>query len=315
MRAIARSSIKNGPEKTFEILNNFRGNRDLIARLGEEGTDIDTYQSGIHRTYHISTDGKAKERAEEQLNNELDAIYQRLALVVDDEVISTFKAIEEEEQLDVIGKFVGNCEFQYEDLREELKGHIQKARSLKGRLPHIENQEYSADVDFYVSTDPLESLHCGQYFGSCLSLSKQTGATNGWAAVVQTMNANMNVIYANSDGKYIGRNRTVLTDEGIMCTKFYQKGSLPLVDSWFDYLSEYADACGQDVLLPDTFVKDSIKSRLDEMVEEGSARYVTEMTVSFDTPVLPKFYGDGLDLKERDGRYTATFDGYVLEGA
>lgn len=313
LRAIARSTIRNGPDKTFDILNNFKGNRELIRGMREDDIDIDTYQHGISKTYHISTDGNAIQRVQEQLNGEIDTIYQRLALVVDEEVISTFKELDDDMQLDMIDKFVGNNEFPVDDLREEIQGHIQKARSLKGRLPYIENQEFSADVEFYVSTDPMEALHCGQYFGSCLSLSKECGATNSWAAVVQTMNANMNVIYAKSDGNYIGRNRTVLTDEGILCTKFYHKGSLPLVDSWFDYLTEYARACEQDVLLPDTFVKESMKDRLEEMVRDGSARRA-DINVSFDTPVLEDFYKDGLNIEREDGRYVASFSGYVLEG-
>jgi hypothetical protein len=137
----------------------------------------------------------------------------------------------------------------------------------------------------------------GQYFGSCLSLAKNHGGCNGWAAVVQTMDANKNVIYAkNADGKYVGRNRTALTDRGILCTRFYQNGNMNLNDAWIDYLSEFATHTGQEVMIPLTFATPSMASILEKKLAEGKVSK-ERRAPEIDSGYYSAFYGDGLGVK------------------
>lgn len=314
LRQIAKNFILYGPEETFEMINDMEGNRELIKNFQACGINIDAYQKGISRTYHLSTDGKAKQRAEEKLQGEVADVYNRLETVAKPDDIERIKSFDLNEQLAIIERLVGRASIE-DELREEIQGHIQKARSLKGTFARIEKNEFSTDVEFYVSTDPIESLHCGQYFDSCLSLAKEVGGTSSWGAVVQTVNSNMNVLYARTkDGDYLGRNRTVLSDSGILCTRFYNNSQLPLDMAWLDYLSAYAKHTSQDILIPDTYVRTGMRQGLDEMIEKGTAHFVKGKTVSFEGPVFKNFHGDHLDVKEEYNLLKTDFTGYCILG-
>ncbi|MFP4112362.1 MAG: hypothetical protein ACLFPQ_03200 [Candidatus Woesearchaeota archaeon] len=61
------------------------------------------------------------------------------------------------------------------EIKKEIQGHIHTIKSLSGKRKN----NIDEIVEFYVSTDPFEALHMGEYFSSCLSLVKQYGGMNG----------------------------------------------------------------------------------------------------------------------------------------
>ncbi len=328
---IASTYLQTGAEATFKAIRELEPNKKLRTQLDREGIDVEAYKTGVSRTYHVATDENSLNRVRERINAEVDQVWDRLKLLytpkeegnkeLDKETLAKQNQLKEQveelkqgslrEQLDKAEKFVGAYEFDDESkpLKLEVKGHIQTARSLTGTL-----KEMDADATFYVSKDPLESLHMGQYFGSCLSLSKNHSGCNGWASVVQTMDANKNVIYAKTeDGKYVGRNRTALTDRGVLCTRFYQNGDMNLNNAWLSYFGDFADNVGQDVMIPTTFTPTSMSSILEKMVAEGRASKESR-TVSIAPAYYTAFYGDGLiTRKTEDGTIQVDAEVYVLK--
>lgn len=327
---IASTYLQTGAEATFNAIRELEPNKKLRDQLRRKGIDVEAYKTGVSRTYHVATDEDSLNRVRERINAEVDQVWDRLKLLytpkeednkqLDEETLAKQNQLKEQveelkqgslrEQLDKAEKFVGAYEFDDEakPLKLEVKGHIQTARSLTGTL-----KEMDADATFYVSKDPLESLHMGQYFGSCLSLSKNHGGCNGWASVVQTMDANKNVIYARTeDGKYVGRNRTALTDRGVLCTRFYQNGDMNLNNAWLSYFGDFADNVGQDVMIPTTFTPTSMSSILEKMVAEGKASKESR-TVSIAPAYYSAFYGDGLTTrKTEDGSIQVDAEVYVI---
>ncbi len=252
LRLVASTYVQEGPARAFEAIRELEPNKKLRKKFIQQGINTDAYEAGIKRQYHVSTNGQELERIKERIKSEMGQIYDRVSqLEIEEEALKELQQGSLREQLEAVEKFLGQYEFtkENESLKPEIKGHIQTVRSINGRFKEAED-----DVNFYVSTDPLEALHMGQYFNSCLSLVKNHGGVNAWAAVVQVMDSNKNVIYARgSDGKYLGRNRTALTDQGVLCTRFYQNGNLYLDEAWVDYLSQFADEVRQDVMVPTTF--------------------------------------------------------------
>ena len=304
--------LREGSEKAFEAVRCLEQNRGIRAKFEQKGVNVDAYERGINRQYHLRTNGSELERIKERIQSEVEQIFDRVGqLNVEEEQVTALQQGSLREQLDAVEKVIGSYEFNDENkgFKLEIKGHIQTARSINGT---VKEMEY--DVDFYVSTDPLEALHMGQYFGSCLSLSKNHGGINGWASVVQVMDSNKNVIYARtSDGKHIGRNRTALTDQGVLCTRFYQNGNLYLDDAWVDYLSHFADGVRQDVMIPAIFATSGMKSKLEQMMIEGKVAK-EQRTVQIDPAYFSAFHGDGISTaKSEDGRIKVDGDMYIIK--
>ncbi len=312
LRLIMSTYLREGSERAFEAIRELEHNKKVRAVFEQKGVNVDAYEHGIKRQYHAKTNGNELERIKERIRSEVEQIYDRVGqLEIEEEQLTALQQGDLREQLDAVEKFIGSYEFDEENkgLKLEIKGHIQTVRSINGTVKEVED-----DVDFYVSTDPLEALHMGQYFGSCLSLSKNHGGINGWASVVQVMDSNKNVIYARgSDGKYLGRNRTALTDQGVLCTRFYQNGNLYLDEAWVDYLSQFADEVRQDVMVPTTFAQSGMSKKLTEMIEEG--RVVKEQrTVHIEPAYFSAFYGDGISTaKLEDGRIKVDGEMYVIK--
>src|SRR3989344_785254 len=304
--------LREGSEKAFEAVRCLEQNRGIRAKFEQKGVNVDAYERGINRQYHLRTNGSELERIKERIQSEVEQIFDRVGqLNVEEEQVTALQQGSLREQLDAVEKVIGSYEFNDENkgFKLEIKGHIQTARSINGTVKEMED-----DVDFYVSTNPLEALHMGQYFGSCLSLSKNHGGINGWASVVQVMDSNKNVIYARtSDGKHIGRNRTALTDQGVLCTRFYQNGNLYLDDAWVDYLSHFADGVRQDVMIPAIFATLGMKSKLEQMMIEGKVAK-EQRTVQIDPAYFSAFHGDGISTaKSEDGRIKVDGDMYIIK--
>ncbi|MDP4039419.1 MAG: hypothetical protein Q8P57_02465 [Candidatus Pacearchaeota archaeon] len=322
LEMIASSYLQHGPQETFQAIRDLEPNRKVRKTLEKRGVNIEAFEKGMEKTYHVSTDEGSLARIRERIDAEVGQVWDRLKLLytsneneTDEEVLKKKEElrlqVEElrqgslREQLDNVEKLVGQYEFddKTKALKPEIKGHIQTARSMTGSIKEME-----ADARFYVSQDPFEALHQGQYFRSCLSLAKNHGGTNGWASVVQTMDSNKNVIYARAkDGRYLGRNRTALTDQGVLCTQFYQNGDMNLNNAWVDYLGEFANHTGQDVMIPTTFAPGSMASLL-----EGKATR-EQRSVRIEPAYFSAFYGDGVPTRKlEDGAIRVDTEVYVL---
>ncbi len=330
LKLITSTYLQEGAQATFEKIREIEENKHLRTKLKREGIDIDAFERGISRTYHVATDENSLNRVRERINSEVEQVWDRLGQLykqdenneeIDEEELEKQNQLKEKleelkkgslrDQLDNAENFISDYEFDDDTkpLKLEVKGHIQTARSLTGTL-----KEMNTDATFYVSNDPLESLHMGQYFGSCLSLSKNHGGANGWASVVQTMDSNKNVIYARTqDGKYVGRNRTALTDNGILCTRFYQNGDMNLNNSWVDYLQGFADSVKQDVMIPTLFTQNSMSNILEKMLAEGEVSKENR-SVNIAPAFYSAFYGDGLAVrKTEDGSIQVDAEVYVIK--
>jgi len=190
---------------------------------------------------------------------------------------------------------------------DEIQGHINNIKSINGRIKHEESA-----VSFYVSQDPFEILQMGTYFGSCLSFGKDS-SVKSHVSVYHVMNANQSVIYAKAEnGKYVGRNRIALTDSGILCTRFYQNGNLSLDGAWIDYLSSYGNHAKQDILIPTNFLKGIMKQELNKHVEDGKIE-IKEMEVNIEPGYFSNFFGDGISVRNRDGKLWMKSDMCVLK--
>jgi hypothetical protein len=327
LRFIAAAYLREGPKKTFNAIRRLKPNKRLRKRLRREGVDIDAYETGIRREYHVKTDETVVDRILNRIRSELTQISDRMSELgitykpeenEDEEIEQLFqeKKLQDlkdpvNQKLKKLEKLVNEHKFTEENkhLKKDIKGHIQTARSISGRVYEMER-----DVRFYVSQDPLEALHMGEYFGTCISLVKGHNGINGWSSVTNVMNSNRNVIYARGvDGNYYGRNRTALTDQGILCTKFHRIGEMNMDQAWIDYLTGFADETGQDVMIPADFASDHMPKILEKMEE----RVVQEKRTLFIEPAYySAFYGDGLYvLKEKDGRARVEVDVYVIKHA
>ena len=109
---------------------------------------------------------------------------------------------------------------------------------------------------------------------------------------------NKNVIYARAkDGRYLGRNRTALTDQGVLCTRFYENGDMNLNDAWVDYLEAFANNAGQNVMIPTIFTPVSMRKVFEEKMGEG--RITKEQrSVRIEPAYFDAFYGDSLRTKK-----------------
>ncbi len=312
LKLITSAYLEKGADGARAAISGLDGNKSLEKRLKKQGIDIHAFKTGIKQTYELATDEGSLQRSKEKIDAEVDQIFNRLKqLELEEDELNSLKEGSLREQLDSVEKFLGTYKFtkKTKPLKLEIKGHIQTARSITGTL-----KEMKADTLFYVSQDPIESLHMGQYFDSCLSLSKTYGGCNGWASVVQTVDLNKNVIYAKTeDGKYVGRNRTALTDKGILCTRFYQNGNMNLNNAWVDYLGNFANHTKQDVMIPTTFTPQSMSSLLENMVSQGKATKEIR-SVQIEPAHFNAFYGDGLTTKKTLlGKIEVNAEVYVLK--
>ncbi|MFP4400862.1 MAG: hypothetical protein ACLFPQ_03205 [Candidatus Woesearchaeota archaeon] len=123
------------------------------------------------------------------------------------------------------------------------------------------------------------------------------------------MDSNKNVIYAkDSQGNYIGRNRTVLTDKGFLCTRFYNNGSdYDLGISWLDYLIQFGQKVNADIIIPKIFTNPSIDNQLRKN-NISSQKIQAEIQPSY----FNLFYGDGLDVSKNDNTLTVSTDAYII---
>jgi len=249
LKLIATNYLTQGPEKTFNLIRRLHPNKELRKDYKRKGIDIDAYETGITKTYHLKTDANSLKRKIERVNHEIDMAALRMSeagISLEEIYFDGFDQLNTEEKLKALEKVVNEHEFKKQPLKQEIRGHIQTARSITG-----ETYEMERDAEFYVCKDPLHTLHMGEFFNTCLSLAKAFDGVNAWASVIQTMDSNKNVIYARgTNGQYYGRNRTVLTDKGILCTRFYSNGEMNMDNAWIDYLSSYADHTKQDVIIP-----------------------------------------------------------------
>lgn len=316
LRLIASNYLQHGAKETFQAISRLKPNQKLRKKMIKRGIDITAFEIGISRTYQVSTDEGSLTRLRERIDAEVQQAYDRLGnLKLEEGKLEELKDGSIREQLDKVEKFLAEYEFDDETigLKPEIKGHVQTARSITGTI-----KEMSTSARFYVSNDPFEALHMGQYFGSCLSLAKDKyhGGCNGWASVVQTMDSNKNVIYARAeDGRYLGRNRTALTDQGVLCTRFYQNGNMNLNEAWIEYLGDFAEQTKQDVIIPAEFTPLSMKSILERKVQEGKA-VREKKAVKIEPAYFSAFYGDGLKTtKSIDGTISVSSsqDFYVIK--
>jgi len=309
---IVSNYLQHGAQQTFQAIRELEPNRKVRKSLEKRGVNVEAFKKGIERTYHVSTDEGSLSRLREKINAEFEQVYDRLGqLELEEGQLEELREGGLREQLEKVEKFVSKYEFNDETkaLKPEIKGHIQTARSMTGSIKEME-----ADARFYVSQDPFEALHMGQYFGSCLSLAKNHCGMNGWASVVQTMDSNKNVIYARAeDGRYLGRNRTALTDQGVLCTRFYQNGDMNLNDAWVNYLEAFADHTGQDVMVPTTFAPLSMTKVFEEKMGEGRIKR-EQRSVRIKPAYFSAFYGDGLSTRKTlDGAVQVDAEVYVIK--
>jgi len=308
LQLIASTYLAESPEAAFNAIRNQEANLQLRSNFESKGINIWGYERGISRSYHLKSDENQVRKLRERIDSELTIIYDRLnTLGVSIEDIKTVQTGSVVQQLNGVEKILKDYQFTEETkpLKTEMKGHIHTIKSVGGTVKEMED-----DVDFYVSTDPFEALHMGQYFGSCLSLAKNHNGVNSWASVVQVMDSNKNVIYAKGlNGNYVGRNRTALTDQGVLCTRFYQNGGLFIEDAWIDYLSEFGDNINQDVIIPTMFASPTMQKRL----RKAPNVVKKEVTVHIDPAYFSSFYGDGLLTKKlEDGKIQITTNAYVI---
>ncbi len=315
LRFIASTYARKGPTETFNAIRTTEENLKLRKKLQKKGTRICAYERGIRRTYNLRTADNEAERMKEKIESEFNTIYDRMREVigeVDEEAMAQLKTLDLKDQLMLIENFAESYEFNKENERfkQEIEGHIETIKRL-----NTKTKEISDTVEFYVCQDPLEALHMGQYFGSCLSLAKNHGGINGWASVVQTMDSNKNVIYAKGSGaKPIARNRTALTDKGVLCTRFYQTGNLFMDHAWISYLTDFSDKLRQEIMIPSFFATHAMQTKLAEMMKTAPERVVMEeRTVHIQPAHFSSFYGDGLSTQVlKDGRIQVTTNAYVI---
>ncbi len=299
LQLILSSYVREGSEKTFEKIRNLEPNVQVREALEQQGINIEIFERGIRKGYSVSTDGKELERAESKAKSELAIVYDRFKrLEIEESELNSLRELDLRNQIIGLELLVKKHEFDDKTilLKQEIQLHIDNAKSVKGSV-----KPQSADVEFYVSQDPLEALHMGEFFNTCLRFK----GCNAWANIVQVIDSNKNVIYAKtSDGRYIGRNRTVLTDQGVVCTAFHTRTSMSLSDPWIDYLTDFSQELDQDILIPKWFARSITKEGLDL---ESKTAYVAPA-------VFNRFYGDGgfTTKNEKDGRVKIEGQFYII---
>jgi len=105
----------------------------------------------MSKTYHVATDEESLTRLKERIEAEVGMAYERIGLLEEERdeemegALLELKSGSLREQLDKMEKFVSHYEYNDENknLKPEIKGHIQKARSMTGSI-----KEMSADARF-----------------------------------------------------------------------------------------------------------------------------------------------------------------------
>ncbi len=105
------------------------------------------------------------------------------------------------------------------DLREAAPNRVFLARMAARDItmrPWIDGRGARLDGTMVLSLedDPLEVLHMGRHFGTCLS----PGSENFYSAVVNAADINKRVVYGRVDGKVVGRCLLAITDDGALVT-------------------------------------------------------------------------------------------------
>jgi hypothetical protein len=308
---IAQTYLRQGPEATFRAIQELEPNKKIREKYNRRNINIDAFKEGIQKSYTLRTVQDQAAHLQERINSELGIIHNRLALMgLDSTTISNLRAGTIAEQAEAVQDILSSYQFDSQNIRykAEIKGHLHNIQSLHGAVKETEDE-----VLFYASTDAFEALRMGSFFHSCLSIGRLDGV-NAWASVVQVMDANKNVIYARgSQGTYYGRNRMVLTNNGIVCTRFYSNGGMAMDDAWLDYLVDLGRAVSTDVLIPKIFVGKTMQDLLDNKVQQKTAALETR-TLRLEPAYFQVFYGDGLSMGEgKDGAIDIMSQMYVLQ--
>src|SRR3989344_4518010 len=148
LQMIASTYLESGAKKAFDKLRNLDPNQAVRRALSELGADVDAYERGITRTYHVATDGSQLERTREKIQNEVEQAFDRIGLLeVEEEIIEEMRDGNIGKQLEAIDKFIRKHEFGEEgkSLKQEIKDHLHSARSITGTMKGME-----ADATFYV---------------------------------------------------------------------------------------------------------------------------------------------------------------------
>jgi hypothetical protein len=291
IKLIAQSTAGVDCDFAFKQIQDLDENVKVRNKLESLGVNVSAFENGFTKNYNLETDSNLNKRRSLRLSEEFNVVYDRLKdldLGFDFSRLEEFDVYSRVSLIEDALKSDSKKSSKRLNLESEIKNHLNSIMSMNGVLKNEKSE--SLGVDFYVSRSPIESLHMGEYFGSCLSLGKGDVGINGWASVVHTMNSNMNVIYGKDEnGNHVVRNRTFLTDSGIFTTRFYQNGNLSVENAWVDYLENLSRDVGVPVYVPkniiNSFMKDKLKNN--EIVSASGILL---------PGAIDESYGDGLNI-------------------
>ncbi len=268
LKMLASSYLLEGKEGARKAIMDIEGNRELIAKYAENGMDLEQFQKGYSLKFNLLLKDDIYLNNLTRLQNEIAVMYGemiRLGIELNREDIMRNQL---SEQLSTIEAMAESYDFPNEKiaLKMLLKQQIQYAKSLVNSLGPMEEE-----VTFYLTDDPLEAVHIGQFFGAMTSLAKKHNHRYTWASVMQAIDANKAVVYArqHSDGRKLCGNRVTYTDNGIMFTDFYEASRIELSSAWITYMAEFSNHFGEEVVIPVGHVKGKMKESIDKMVEYG----------------------------------------------
>jgi hypothetical protein len=269
--ALATLSVDN-PWKKIDA---FPENKKIVDFYAALGIDLSILRESYMTLYNAKTAHSYESFLSEKIEMEQSIITNRLEALHISPVTTKLSPAEYIERVHEV------LEGNNDPLAREIRGHLLTIGSLR-----INRNQKDKAVHYYISTDPIEGLMSGQYFKTCISLVKHHSAINAWAAVTQIYDSNKVVMYAKTeDDVYVGRQRAMMTDKGLICTSFYQNGNLDLSSGWVDFFTHFYSETGVPIIIPEGYR--SAGKIFKRFPKKNMTLYVPEIERN-------RFYTDGL---------------------
>ena len=120
----------------------------------------------------------------------------------------------------------------------DLKTQMDAIEELRGK--RSENE--AANIRIYIETDPMKVLQMGHVVrGSCLDI----GGGNEYSTIANAVEANKRVLYAEANGKIVGRKLIAISDEGhIVQFRTYYASDFALDEPFEQFIADLGSRMG-----------------------------------------------------------------------
>lgn len=269
--------------------------------------DLDPIMNGCSLKKKVSTASDVKDRKTRRINAQFEEFFEHMdGLGIDTESIMMNLNIKQpgtydeakaiyEAFLELLGKEHDDIT-EFENILLDIRQHVHAIKSLEAEI--IKRQE-SEQVEYYISLDPVEKMHMGAGFSSCMNIEKNFKLIHPLAI---GLSWDKQIAYVkNSKGNRIARRILILTDKCIIVYNEFFNTQLDLDEGWVEFLQKLADATGKTVIIPNV---GEISSSFLETVKKHGAKPVKNFKCELLQDEYRSYFRSDLAIKKIDSKIT-----------